>query len=143
MPVRPIPLLLVLFAVLLGACSRETPEAALERSARELQQALEAKDVGGVLDLLHPQFQGANGLDRQAAEQRLRLILLRHRQIRIYALHHESRLDSSYADRGRTEAEVAVSGAEGLLPERAGHYRVRLEWWREGDDWRLARLDWD
>jgi len=38
---------------------------------------------------------------------------------------------------------VALTGAQGLLPERAGHYRVRLEWWLEDGDWLLARMAWE
>ena len=138
-----IPLIFLLLLAMLGGCSRDDPQAALEKAARQLQTGLEEKDLSRVLEQLHSEFQAGDGLDRVWAERSMRLAFLRHRNIRIIALRHDSRLDSSYADRGYTEAEVTMSGAEGLIPQRAGHYSVKLEWWLEGDEWRLARLSWD
>ncbi len=138
-----IPLIFLLLLAMLGGCSRDDPQAALEKAARQLQAGLEEKDLSSVLQQLHGDFQAGDGLDRAWAERSMRLAFLRHRNIRIIALRHDSRLDSSYADRGYTEAEVTMSGAEGLIPQRAGHYSVKLEWWLESDEWRLARLSWD
>lgn len=143
MQLRLIPAIFLLLVGLLAGCSREAPQDALEKAARELQSGLEKKDVSSVLELLHSDFQAGESMDRSWAERSMRLAFLRHRNIRIVALRHSSQLDSSYADRGYTEADVAMSGAEGLLPQRAGHYAVKLEWWREDDEWRLARLSWD
>jgi len=140
---RCIPLIFLLLLAMLGGCSRDDPQAALEKAARQLQAGLEDKDLSSVLQQLHSDFQAGDGLDRAWAERSMRLAFLRHRNIRIIALRHDSRLDSSYADRGYTEAEVTMSGAEGLIPQRAGHYSVKLEWWLENDEWRLARLSWD
>ena len=47
-----------------------------------------------------------------------------------------------HPDKGYSEAQVALTGAEGWLPQRLGHYDVRLEWWLTDGDWKLARLDW-
>lgn len=140
---RRIPLIFLLLFVALAGCSRDDPQAALEKAARQLQAGLEEKNASAVLALLHSEFQSGETQDRAWAERSMRLAFLRHRNIRIVALRHASRMDSSYADRGYTEAEVSMSGAEGLIPQRAGHYSVKLEWWREDDQWRLARLSWD
>lgn len=140
---RRIPLIFLLLFVALAGCSRDDPQAALEKAARQLQAGLEEKNASAVLALLHSEFHSGETQDRAWAERSMRLAFLRHRNIRIIALRHSSRLDSSYADRGYTEAEVSMSGAEGLIPQRAGHSSVKLEWWREDDQWRLARLSWD
>lgn len=71
------------------------------------------------------------------------LMFLRHRNVRVIALNERSWVDPTYPDRGHTEAQVALTGAESLLPQQAGHYQVRLEWWQEGGEWQLARLEWD
>ena len=39
--------------------------------------------------------------------------------------------------------ELALTGAEGLIPDSARHYSVRLEWWLEDGEWQLARLNWE
>ena len=38
---------------------------------------------------------------------------------------------------------VTLTGAEGLLPDSASHYQVKLEWWLEDGQWQLARLNWE
>lgn len=63
-------------------------------------------------------------------------MFLRHRNVQVLALSSGSWIDPSHAGKGYSEAQVTLTGAQGLLPERAGHYDVSLEWW-------LARLAWE
>ena len=51
--------------------------------------------------------------------------------------------DAIYGEKGHSQAQVALTGAEGLIPDSARHYAVKLEWWSEGDEWQLARLRWE
>ena len=44
---------------------------------------------------------------------------------------------------GRVEAQVLVTGAQGLIPERAEPYTVRMEWRLVGGDWKLGDLRWE
>ena len=69
-------------------------------------------------------------------------MFLRHKNVQIIALGKQSRIDPTYKDKGHTEAEVTMAGAEGLIPDSARHYSVNLEWWLEDDEWKLARLNW-
>src|SRR5690606_29369602 len=85
-------------------------------------------------------FRANQALDREWVRRTATLMFLRHRNVQVLALGSDSWLDPSYADKGHSEAQVALTGAQGLLPERAGHYRVRLEWWLEDGDWLLARM---
>ena len=70
-------------------------------------------------------------------------MFLRHRNVRVIALSQRSWVDPTYPDRGHTEAQVALTGAEALLPQQAGHYTVRLEWREDKGEWQLTRLDWE
>jgi hypothetical protein len=135
---------LALFLLLLSltGCRDEPPLHALEQAGRLLQQNLEQKNRTAVLAQLHPQFLAQGQQDRQWADQTLRLLFLRHRHIRILVLGHSSQLDPQLSDRGHSSAEVTLTGAEGLLPDSARHYRVQLEWWFEQGRWQLARLRW-
>jgi hypothetical protein len=128
---------------LLGGCTRSDPQAALEAAVQQLQDNLEAKDSGAVLEQLHPQFGAQQQYDRAWAQRTMALLFLRHKQVRVLALSQSSRIDSTYGSKGHTEAQVALTGAEGLIPDSARHYRVRLEWWLEGGEWQLARLEWE
>ena len=44
----------------------------------------------------------------------------------------------------RSFAQVlGLTGAEGLIPDSARLYDVKLEWWLDDGEWKLARLDWE
>jgi hypothetical protein len=139
---RWLPLLLACLLTL-GGCTRDSELQLLEKSVKQLQDNLEAKRIPAVLEQLHGDFRAQQDLDRQWAQRTMALLFLRHQQVRVIALSQRSQLDPTYPGRGQTRAEVALTGAEGLLPDSARHYRVTLEWWREGDHWQLARLDWE
>ncbi|MEO4047101.1 hypothetical protein AAFN46_08420 [Pseudomonas sp. CAU 1711] len=134
---------LLLFCGLLAGCGRDDPQAALERAVQELQDNLEAKRSDLVLEQLHPQFAAQQQYDRDWARRTMALLFLRHKQVRVIAIGTRSELDPSYSGRGHTRAEVALTGAAGLIPDSARHYSVSLEWWQEGNDWLLARLHWE
>ncbi|MFL9807549.1 MAG: hypothetical protein E2594_05425 [Pseudomonas sp.] len=131
-------------AVLLAlvGCGRDDPQAALQQAAEQLQASLESKQTGELMALLHADFQAQQQYDRDWARRTATLMFMRHRNVRVIALSQRSWIDATYPDRGHTEAQVALTGAEVLLPQQAGHYQVRLEWRQENGSWQLARLQW-
>lgn len=136
--------LALLFSLLLAGCgASDDPQAALEAAVQQLQDNIEAKRNGAVMDQLHADFRARQELDREWARRTMALLFLRHRNIRVIALGKNSWIDAAMSGKGHTEAQVGLTGAEGLIPDSARHYGVRLEWWLEGDEWKLARLDWD
>lgn len=143
MPSRLFALSFLVLLSLLGGCTRSDPQAALEAAVQQLQDNLEAKDSGAVLEQLHPQFSAQQQYDRAWAQRTMALLFLRHKQVRVLALSRSSRIDPTYGSKGHTQAQVALTGAEGLIPDSARHYSVRLEWWLEDGEWRLAKLDWE
>lgn len=128
---------------LLGGCGQDDRLAQLEEAVTQLQDNLQQRRTQAVLQQLHDEFQTHAGQDRQWAQQTMRLVFLRHRQIAVLAPLRQSRLDPTYSTRGHTRADVALSGAEGLLPDSARLYQVELEWWYEDGRWQLARLHWE
>lgn len=144
MSARRFALLLVMPFILLTGCgARDDPQASLEAAVQRLQDNLEAKDTGAVLEQLHPQFSAQQEFDRDWARRTMALLFLRHKHVRVIALSKNSRLDATYREKGHSQAQVALTGAEGLIPDSARHYAVKLEWWREDDEWQLARLRWE
>ncbi|MCQ4325148.1 hypothetical protein CXK94_01380 [Stutzerimonas stutzeri] len=133
----------LLCALSLASCARDDPEAALQAAAERLQASLESKQTSVLMELLHADFQAQRQYDRDWARRTAALMFLRHRNVKVIALTQRSWIDPTYPDRGHTEAQLALTGAEALIPQRAGHYQVRLQWRREGNDWQLAQLDWD
>ena len=128
--------------LLLGAC-RDEPLAALEQAADRLQENLDAKAAGSALEQLHAQFRARSDLDRDWAGRTMALLFLRHRQVKVLTLGRHCELDATYSERGHCSAQVALAGAESLVPDSARLYSVRSEWWLEGGDWQLARLEWE
>lgn len=140
---RVLALLLLGAALLLAACSKDDPQASLDATVQRLQDALEDKDAAAVLDLLDPKFRAQDELDREWARKTMALMFLRYQNVKVIAVTRNSRVDPAAGRIGRTEAQVLITGAQGLIPERASPYALQLEWWREGDDWKLRDLRWE
>ncbi len=133
---------IALALTLLAGCSNSDPKAALEAAVQQLQDNLEAKRSSDVMEQLHPEFRAQQQYDREWAKRTMLGLFLRYNNVRVIALSKTSSLDPASSTKGYTEAQVAVTGAEGLIPDNANHYSVKLEWWLEGEDWKLARIDW-
>ncbi|MGX5221141.1 hypothetical protein ACVTMO_21185 [Pseudomonas segetis] len=143
MPVKPIALTLMMsFTLLCGCGAKESPQAALDRAVQQLQDNLEAKKTNAVLEQLHPDFAAQQQFDSDWARRTMTLMFLGYKKVNIIALSKDSRIDSTYNSKAYTDAQVALTGGEGLIPDSARHYSVKLEWWLEDDTWKLARLGW-
>jgi len=143
MPLRHLTLLCLLALIGLTSCSKDSPQAALEKAVSQLQENLESKRSSSVLEQLHGQFTAQQQYDRDWARRTMALLFLRHKNVQVIALSKQSQIDPVYRDKGHTRAEVMLAGAQGLLPDSARHYRVNLEWWLEEGEWQLARLEWE
>ena len=127
----------------LVACSKSDPQARLDAAVDALQAAIEARDTGDVIDLLDANFRGSANLDPQEARRMLTGIFLRYRNIKVIAVARKSEVDPVTPTLGRVEAQVLVTGAQGLVPERVEPYAVKMEWRLVGGDWKLSDLRWD
>lgn len=143
MPTRLFAVSFLVLLSLLGGCTQNDPQAALEAAVQQLQDNLEAKKASTVMEQLHPQFSAQQQYDSEWAGRTMALLFLRHKQVKVLALRQSSRIDPTYSNKGHTEAQIAMTGAEGLIPDSARHYSVKLEWWLEDGEWKLARLDWE
>ncbi|WP_300652533.1 hypothetical protein [Hydrogenophaga sp.] len=135
--------LLLALALSLSACGKVDPQAQLEAAVQQLQDNLEAKDTSAVIDQLDAGFQAQEGLDREWARQTMTLMFLRYASVKVIAVTRKSSIDPTAPQNGLTQAQVLVTGAQGLIPERAEPYSVKLEWRYVSDDWKLTRLSWD
>jgi len=127
----------------LSACGQADPQAQLEAAVQKLQDNLEAKDTSAVIDQLDDSFQAQDGLDREWARKTMTLMFLRYASVKVIAVTRKSSIDPTAAQSGLTQAQVLVTGAQGLIPERAAPYDVRLEWRRVSDEWKLTRITWE
>jgi hypothetical protein len=142
MPVRRFTLALLLILPLLSSCGRNDPQAALEAAVQQLQDNIEAKRSSAVLEQLHAQFRAEQEYDREWAKRTMLGLFMRHQNVGVIAFSKRSQIDPTYPEKGHTEAEIALTGAAGLIPDNAAHYQLKLEWWLEDGEWQLARLNW-
>lgn len=132
-----------LAALGLSACSSSSPEDALNEAASRLQKNLENRQAGAASGQLHTGFLAQQRYDRQAAHQRMLGLFLRYRNVNILVINRQCRLDRDYRDVGHCTAQVAITGAQGLIPERLDHHRVSSQWQWQDKEWQLLRLDWN
>ena len=124
-----------------AGCSRPNPQAELEAAVQALQDSLEAKRRDAVLDQLTPDFLAQSELDREWAKRTMTALFLQNANVKVVALTRSSRVSGKTS--GETDAQVVLAGGAGLLPERVAPYAVKLQWRRDGRQWRLAKLDWE
>ena len=134
---------LCMLSLSLLACHSQSPIDALDAAAQRLEKNLSSKRNPAVTEQLHQDFSAQQGMDKKAAQQYMRLLFMRFKNVNILVINRTCQLDNSYRDRGRCSAQVAISGAQGLIPERADYYTVTSQWQHNGDDWQLFKLDWD
>ena len=141
-PARRLVLAQLLTLALLGACSRDDPQAALEAAVQQLQDNLEARKASAVLAQLDDQFRAQDDLNREWAQRTMTLLFLRYANVKVVALTRTSRIDPKARHVAFTEAQVLLTGAQGLVPEQAAPYNVKLQWRLDGKQWKLFALEW-
>lgn len=135
-------LLLALTSLTLVACGSTPPEDALNQAARQLQSNLEDKQAGAVIKQLHHDFLAQQSYNKQAVHQQMLGLFMRYKKVNIIVLNRQCQLDTGFNYRGQCTAQVTVTGAQGLLPERLDHYQVSSQWELTGNEWLLHGLDW-
>jgi hypothetical protein len=143
MPMVGLRLWVLAMALLIAGCSKDDPLAQLEAQVQLLQENLEAKDSRAVLGQMDARFRAQDEFDTDWARSTMLVLFHRYAHVKVIAVGRKTRIDPESPLTGYTEAQVLVTGAQGLIPERAAPYVVRLEWRREGSDWKLYDLKWD
>ncbi|MCW5655240.1 hypothetical protein [Hydrogenophaga sp.] len=126
----------------LTGCGKDDPQARLEAAVHRLQDHVENRKTSAVMDMLHARFRAQGELDREWAQRTMTLLFLRYPNVKVVAITRNTRLDPDTPLTGTTEAQVLMTGAQGLIPERVEPYAITLRWRREGDDWKLIDLEW-
>lgn len=135
-------LLGVMFALGLIACGGKDPQSALEQAARQLEEGIKNQQTSAVMQLLHTDFLAQQHYGPQEIRQQMLGLFMRYKNINILVVNRDCQLDKGFYDRGLCTAQVGITGAQGLIPERAEHYRVSSVWQLTDKKWQLLQLDW-
>ena len=134
---------LCMLSLSLLASHSQSPIDALDAAAQRLEENLSSKRNSAVTEQLHQDFSAQQGMDKKAAQQQMLLLFMRFKSVNILVLNRSCLLDNSYRDRGHCSAQVAISGAQGLIPERADYYKVNSQWQLNDEGWQLIKLHWE
>lgn len=135
--------LAALLAAGLAACARPSPEQRLRDTMAGLQQAVEAREAGGIRALLADDFIGPQGMDRDGAVGMARIAFLRHRRVGV-AIVGPLDVRMQPPDHASVRFDAGVTGGSGgLLPDSARLYEVQTGWRLEDGEWRLTSASWE
>jgi len=131
---------ILLSAAWLGACGRPPDEVVLRDTIAAMQTALERRHSDDFMAAVADDFLGKDGFDRSQLRRLLQLHMLRNAEIGATLGPLGLRIEG---DRAEVQFDAILTGSSGtLLPDRAGGYRVRTVWQRDGGDWRLVFAEW-
>lgn len=131
---------IALSLLVLAACSRSDPEAALREAVASLQSALEQRDAAAMQQHLADDFIGNDGLDRDGARRLAAVYLLRHRDVGVTT----GPLDVDMAQAHATVRFTAMlrGGSGRALPDAAQVYEVETGWRFDDGRWKLSSAHW-
>jgi ketosteroid isomerase-like protein len=120
---------------LLAACgSRSSDEQQVRALIVELENAAESRDTSDVLEHVAAGYEDAQGFDRAQLQNFLRGYFLSHPRIELLVNVEALQFPAD----GLAQAELSITSVSLNDPDRA---RVKVEFRREGDTWRLSRAD--
>ena len=125
--------------LLLAACSREPPEAALRATIASMQQAAEKNDTDALFEPIAEDFAGSEGMDRKAFRRYVTLMSMRYKSIGVSLGPMDVKL---FGDRATVKFTAALTGGAGLVPDQGQVYDVDTGWRLEGSDWKLISAKW-
>jgi len=127
-----------------GCGAPVTPESRVRAVVAEGELAAEARDLGGLMALVSPDFQDARGGDREELRRFLRGYFVMHQSVHL--LTRIESVEFPYEDYARVRLTVGALGreseAETTFDVAADVHEVALELRLEGDDWRVVRAEW-
>lgn len=130
----------MLLAWLLSGCTQDPPEVRLRARIAQMQEALEARKPGDFMQGVAEDFGSAEGMDRQALHDLLRLQVLRHARIGVSLGPLEVTVRG---DRATVSfPAMTTGGQEAGLPDSARPWAVTSDWRDGADGWQLIHARW-
>lgn len=135
--------LLALLVCVLGACSKTAPEQAILEQIETLQQAVEDRSAGRVIEGLSDQFRGNAQLDKREMHRMLVGLFLRHKEINMVITKMDITVNPDDPLSATMQGAAIVTGAQHLIPDDGRVYSVAGHWQKLDGDWLLVSLTWD
>ncbi len=131
--------------VLLGCGGPADPEVKLRALLEEIEEAVEARDLGGVKDAISEEFRDDAGRDKRELTRYVAGILLRNQNIHLATRVRELSIDADASGHVALIAALAsgpIASASDLAQLRADVYRFEFSFVDEEGEWRLLHARW-
>lgn len=129
--------------LVLAGCSQTPDEEQIKQHIEKMQAALENRDTGELMSVLHPDFMAREKMDREQLKALVTLQFIRHQKINVMLLSLDTTIDQHYDYRAQSRGTAIITGASQLLPDDGRIYHFSLDWRKSGDDWLLRQIDWE
>ncbi len=132
-----------LFLVLtLSACDSTPDEEQINAAIEAMSAAVENKQASEIGDYLHDDFLANGKMNAKQVRQLLMLQGMRHSNISITKVSSKTVIDPVYSDKAETTLSLIITGSSGGLPNDGSVRVVKLEWWKDGSDWKVLKASW-
>jgi hypothetical protein len=135
----------ILIGILLACCSTpESPEQQVRKVIEQLELAAEARDTGGVVDHISPEYLDAHGQSREELARSVRGYFIANQSIHL--LSRVEQLDFIADDEARAIVQVGMAAREaessGDWSLAADVYEFDVTLRRGGDGWKIIHAEW-
>jgi ketosteroid isomerase-like protein len=125
---------LLAFTTLVACGARSSDEQQVRDLVAQMEAAAEERDASDVLQFVADGYADANGFDKPQLRDFLRGYFLAHPHVELLV----NVANLQFPADGLAQAEISVARVALDDPERV---RLKVEFRREGDDWRVVRAD--
>jgi hypothetical protein len=127
--------------MVVSACHRDTPEAALRTQLQEMQSAAGEGRVGDFMEGITDDFAGSEGMDRAALHNLLRIQALGKSNLSVTTGPLQIRMQG---DQASVRFDAILAGGSGrFLPDSAQTYSITSGWRIEAGEWRVYYAQWE
>ncbi len=130
---------LLVLALVLPGCRKEPPEQALRNTIAAMEAAAEQHDNDALFESIAEDFSGSEGMDRQAFRRYVTFTGMRSKSVGVQLGPLDVKL---YDQRATVTFTAAISGGEGLLPDRVQVYDLDTGWRLDDGEWKLISAKW-
>jgi hypothetical protein len=138
-------LYIALCVLTLVACHKTSDEAQIKHIIDVVAAAVQSGNYGEVADHLHSDFRANNGMDTQQVRQMLAMAGIQHAALKITILSSTTEVDPVYTDKANSTLSVVATSGSSIagLPSDGSARLVKLDWRKEGNDWKIFHAAWN
>jgi hypothetical protein len=133
-----------LVMIVAGCGDSQTPDAEVRTVIAQGEQAAEARDLSGIMDLVAPSYGDGQGGGRDELKQYLRGYLVAHQAIHL--LTKVESVEFPYRDMAKVSLTLGTLGRDAAAATAfdlaADVYDVELELKLDDGEWRVTRASW-